>query len=42
MVENRDNYSGQRKDKGVVCSEAKEITKTDGSLTYLYMDKEAA
>jgi hypothetical protein len=29
MGENRDEYSGKRKDKGVVCPETEEITKTD-------------
>jgi len=32
MGENRDKYSGKRKDKGVVYPETEEITKTDGSL----------
>jgi hypothetical protein len=42
MVENRDEYSGKEKDEGVVCPEAEEITKTEGSLAHAYMDNEAA
>jgi hypothetical protein len=32
MGENRDEYRGRRRDKGVVCPENEEIIKTDGSL----------
>jgi len=32
MGENRDEYSGKRKDKGVVYPKAEGITKTDGAL----------
>jgi len=42
MGENRDSYSGQRKDKGEVCPEAEEITKTEEPLIYTHMGKEAA
>jgi hypothetical protein len=40
--ENRDEYDGQRKDKGVVCPKAEKITKTEGALIKLYRDKETA
>jgi hypothetical protein len=32
MGENRDEYGGKRKDKGVVCPKTDTITKNDGAL----------
>jgi len=32
MVENRDKYSGKKKDEGIVCPEAEETTTTEGFL----------
>jgi len=41
-VKQRRIQRGKRKDKGVVCPETEEITKTAGSLIYSYRDKETA
>jgi|MudIll2142460700_1097286.scaffolds.fasta_scaffold371504_1 hypothetical protein len=32
MVENRDEYSGNKKDEGIVCPETEESTTTEGFL----------
>jgi hypothetical protein len=42
MGENRAEYRGRRKDKGVVCLKSERSTKTDVILIQPYTDKEMA